>query len=86
MPVRPRRSRVAKHALTLQDMMTLTVGPDDDRDLDRLRLVYVANRRRFVPSAWCVRYFDQGYDDRPVYDRDPANAADGLDVGCPGCD
>jgi hypothetical protein len=81
MPVRPRRQRRSRHALTLGRYMALSIGPRDDESLDDLRAVFSEHRRRFDDGDWAVRYFERGIDDRESTggnDELPAG------VGCPG--
>jgi hypothetical protein len=77
-PVRRRRQRRHRTALTLDRFVALTIGPRDGEPLDELRAVFVEHRRRFEDGDWAVRYFEQGIDDRERRDELPAG------VGCPG--
>lgn len=81
MPVRPRRQRRSRHALTLDRYMALTIGPRDDDELDELRAVFEEHRRRFEDRDWAVRYFERGIDDRAFTGEDDELP---VGVGCPG--
>ena len=63
--------------------MALTLGPDPEagESLEVLKAVYAEHRRRFDPTTdWCVRYFEDGVDQRG----EPVELSD-AEVGCPGC-
>ncbi|HEY5342710.1 MAG TPA: hypothetical protein VIJ66_03520 [Solirubrobacteraceae bacterium] len=88
MPVRPRRARRTRHALTVATYMNLTLGPRDATadELEVLRPVYDENRRWFGADDWAVRYFEDG--DAGVLagllDDDQAAEVDDDLVGLPG--
>jgi hypothetical protein len=63
MPVRPRRSRRARNALTIQRFMALTVGPSGGSEpLNVLEAVFREHRRRFASGDWGVSVFEEGQD------------------------
>jgi hypothetical protein len=80
MPVRPRRQRRSRHALTLDRYMALSIGPRTDEPLDELRAVFAEHRRRFDDGDWAVQVFEKGL---PDY-REPHDAGLAAGVGCPG--
>jgi hypothetical protein len=85
-PVRPRRPRFARHALTLGRYMDLTLGPRDDEELDVLVAVYHEDARRFGPRDWCSLRWP--LDGSPAIDTRRLAYGPGDDpagVGCPGC-
>lgn len=78
MPVRPRRQRRSRHALTLDRWIALTVGPRPGEPLDELRAVFAEHRRRLDDTDWAVIVFEKGLPD-------PRDAVgEDLPVGCPG--
>jgi hypothetical protein len=79
MPVRPRRSRRSRNALTLQAFIDLAIGPNgaSEHYLGALEAIYREHRRRFDPEHWCVRYWEHGIDDRePVEVVEPTTDAE----------
>jgi hypothetical protein len=76
-PVRPRRRRRARQALTLRRFMDLTIGPNGAESMAVLAAVFAEHRRRFDGSSWGARYFDQGIDDREG-ESPRVDTADGL--------
>lgn len=64
MPVRRRRTRRHRLALTVGDYIDLSIGPREDTGIERLRGVFEAHRRAFGGDSWAVRYFDHGEDPR----------------------
>jgi hypothetical protein len=68
MPVRPRRSRRARHALTMERDIALRIGPSpfggSESDDDVLYPVWLEHRHRFGPDDWGTRRFEHGVDDR----------------------
>lgn len=76
MPVRPRRSRRARSALTLRRWLDLSIGPDDNSEpLDVLGDVFREHRRRFNSDDWAVGFYEGGVDDREPLDLAEHDAA-----------
>ena len=84
MPIRPRRSRRHRNALTVSAYVDLSIGPAGE-PTPYHELLFVEHRRRFLPGDWCVS-FDQGVDTRGSRSADPADAVElephGLPPGC----
>lgn len=85
MPVRARRRRQPRTALTLARFMALCLGPDTQEVDEELAAVYREHRRRFDRRTWAHRYFVEGVDDRPPDDPDAAQIDD-TDAVLPGTD
>jgi hypothetical protein len=60
--------------------MALVLGRTDE-PLDVLRATFCEHRRRFGPTDWATRFFEQGIDDR---EPDADVSDDPLVVGLPG--
>ncbi len=76
MPVRPRRTRRAKNALTLSRFLDLMIGPAPE-----LESVFREHRRRFPGDSWAVQFFEHGRDlwsERPALEIPPDQLPQGM--------
>jgi hypothetical protein len=86
MPVRPRRQRHGIAPLSMDDDITLEIGPAyvfDDlpnaAEVHRLTAALRGHRKRFAPTTWGVRHLMNG-EQFP----EPVRVGDTLDaIGCP---
>ena len=87
MPVRPRRNRRAKFALTPSLDIDLMIGPGArGESVGVLGQVFKAHRWRYPEDSWAVQFFVHGIDTRPE-SGDPADAVeDDTDAVLPGTD
>jgi hypothetical protein len=66
--------------------MALSLGPDDNAQIDALRPVYLEHKERFGPDSWAAKFYERAIDDRPPLADPDAAEVDDTDTVLPGTD